>query len=46
MDAEAATRIDAGVSACLELAKATDRPFTAVSQFIDSLGADPKWTLA
>jgi len=46
MDAEAATKIDAGVNTCLELAKATDQPFTAVSRFIESLSADPKWAPA
>ena len=37
-------KINAGLGACLEHCKQTDRPFTSVSAFIESLKHDPIWS--
>ena len=37
-------KIDAGVAACLEHCKQTDRPFSSVSAYIESLKHEPVWS--
>jgi len=45
MNAEQNAKIESALAACLDECRATDRPYTRVSEYIASLQEDPDWTL-
>ena len=44
MNAQQNSKIEAAVAACLEECRATDRPYSRVSQIIAGLSCEPSWT--
>jgi hypothetical protein len=44
MNAEQSAKIESALGSCLEECRATDRPYTRVSEFIAGLQGDPEWT--
>lgn len=46
MNAEQYARIESALASCLDECRATDRPYTRVSEFIAGLQGDPEWMAA
>jgi hypothetical protein len=44
MNAEQTAKIESAVANCLEECRATDRPYSRVTEFIAGLQGDPDWT--
>jgi len=44
MDEEQLAKIESAMAECLELCRATDRPFMRLTAFLDKLKADTTWT--
>jgi hypothetical protein len=45
MNSEQTAKIESALATCLEECRATDRPYTRVSEYIAGLQGDPEWTL-
>jgi hypothetical protein len=44
MNAEQNARIESALAACLDECRATDRPYTRVTEYIAALREDPEWS--